>query len=241
MDEKQWSELSAQVDALAKRVEAREKIDLVGLGAVASAKPKGLGCPPRDEKILRLAALSPRAAWAELTGAVKAPFLATIQATFDTTSDTIADGDLDAQVLGAETFIQDLIFDIQVPSAFSGNVMKSLYDFFYNKTSGIAARLLVTGRPRYDVAPNYVPLSNLADFMPSFWPDGWMLTRYNSIHMDFQAQSPLPFAPVNVSATIRGWQYVCPDIDAMPLDDILCKLGDIGYVVDYLRNCRCQY
>lgn len=202
---------------------------------------KMLGCPGADESIVNLALMSPRAAWAKLTGAVKAPYLATVNATFATTTTTLASGDLDATVLGAETFIQDMIFDVQVPSAFAGNILKSLNDFFYNKTSGIAAKVQITGRPRYDVAPNFVPLSNLFDFVPKNWPDGWLLTRYNSIHMDFQPQSTLTFAPVNIAVTFRGWQYVCPDIDAMGLDEVYDRLGDVGYAVKRLKNSRCQY
>jgi hypothetical protein len=205
---------------------------------------KTLGCPGgewMDPVILELARKSPRAALARLRGAIDAPFMASVYATFDATTDTIASGDLDAPVLGAEYWIKEVVFDIQVPTAYPGNILKTLNDFLYNKTSGIAARLVVTGKPRYDVATNYVPLSNMFDFIGKNWPFGWLLTKYNGIHMDFQPLSPLPFAPVTICATFRGYQYLCQGIDQMGLDQVFCELKERGYDVGYLRNCGDNY
>lgn len=202
------------------------------LGAVA-----GCGESWIDPIILEVARKSPRAALARLRGAIDAPFEATVYATFNATTDTIASGDLDAPLLGAEFWVREVVYDIQVPVAFAGNVLKPLNDFLYNKTSGIAARLVVTGKPRYDVAPNYVPLSNMFDFIGRNWPHGWLLTKYNGVHMDFRPQSPLPFAPVTIAVTFRGFQYLCQGIDTMSLDAVFCELQRRGYDVAENRNC----
>jgi hypothetical protein len=202
----------------------------------------GFGCPDRDNKILRLAARSPRSALAELTGAIMAPFAGNITVVFESPDQKIVPGDLDVIVLGADTFIQDLIFDIQAPNAFAGNVWKSMQDFFFNKTSGIRSTLHVTGRPKYAVADNPTPISSLMDFIPANWPEGWMLKKENSLHMDFSPGSPLPagsqngFFPYTVTATFRGWQYVCQDIDNLPMDKVLAALKENGYDVDYLAK-----
>ena len=202
----------------------------------------GFGNPNRDDKILRLAARSPRSALAELTGAIIAPFMGNITVVFPDPSVTIIGGNLDVTVLGADTFIQDLVFDIQAPNAFTGNVWKSMQDFFFNKTSGIQATLHVTGRPKYAVADNMTPISSLMDFIPANWPEGWMLKKENSLHMDFSPGSPLPagtengFFPYTVTATFRGWQYVCQDIDNLSTDQVLAALKSSGYNVDYLAQ-----
>jgi hypothetical protein len=198
----------------------------------------GFGNPNRDDKILRLAARSPRSALAELTGAILAPFMGNIVVVFEDAAQQIAPGDLDVIVLGADTFIQDLVFDIQSPSNFTGNVWKSMQDFFFNKTSGLASDLHVTGRPKYAVADNQTPISSLMDFIPANWPEGWMLKKENSLHMNFTPQSPLPAAgfPYTITSTFRGWQYVCPDIDNMSTDQVLASLKECGYNVDYLAQ-----
>lgn len=197
----------------------------------------GTGISSFDERIVRLALLSPRAALAELMGAIKAPFTPNVTAVFPTTdANKVVSGSMDVTILGADTFVRDVIFDIQVPSAFQGQVFKSLYDFFYNKTSGIAAKIRIDGSPRYSVAPEFTPLSNLIDFMPANWPDGWRLGRNNGVHMDFTSLAPLPFSPITVTATFRAYQYVSDVIDGLSLDRVYellkCKGFDVRELAD---------
>lgn len=199
----------------------------------------GLGCPDYDERIFRLATRSPRAAWAELTGAIKAPFTPSVKAIFESSTQEVASGDMNTTVMGADTFVTGVVFDIQVPGNFSGNVWKSLQDFFYNKTSGILCKLNVTGAPRYTVTPDFTPLSNLLDFVPfKQFPEGWLITREQGLHMDFTPQSPLPsgVGPITITATFQGLQYVCADIDRMPLSQVYENLKSVGYDVTQLRQ-----
>jgi hypothetical protein len=196
----------------------------------------GLGCPPRDEYILRLASLSPKAAWAELTGVSRAPITANCVGVFSSTDQKFADADLDLTILGADTFVEDVVFDIQVPSAFTGNVLQTLWQWFYNQTSGIAATLQVTGRPKYTVADNPTPLKNLLRFIGDKWPNGWLLYKDNSIHMRYVPQSPIPIAPVTITTTFNAWQYVASDIDNMPIGKVIDKLGALGYDIEFLKE-----
>jgi len=192
----------------------------------------------RQDRIARMAALSPRSALAELTGAVKAPFLFNVQATFETTTQQQAEGDMDATILGADTWINDLAFDVQVPSAFAGNVFQSLYQFFYNKTSGIGVEIKILGSPRYDVAQAVTPLTSAADFIGQAWPCGWLLLRSNGVHMRFVPLVTLPNAPVTITATFRGWQYICSDIDSMGIDAVYARLTALGVNGDMIKEAR---
>lgn len=202
----------------------------------------GFGCPPFDDRILQLAALSPRSALALVTGAIKAPFTPNVVATFETATQTFADGDLDVTILGADTWVTDVTFDIQCASAFTGSALKTLSDYFYNKTSGLAATCDVTGSPRYTVAPNPTPLSSLFSFIADKWPHGWLLNKNNSIHMRFvPLTTPLPFAPLTITVTFQCYQYICPDIDSMSLNMVFDGLKECGYDVDILRTKRIAY
>lgn len=202
----------------------------------------GFGCPPFDDRILTIAALSPRSALALVTGAIKAPFTPNVVATFGTTTQTVASGDLDVTILGADTWVTDVTYDLQVPSAFAGSAMKTLSDYFYNKTSGIGAKCNVTGSPRYDVAPNFTPLSSLFSFIADRWPHGWLLAKNNSVHMDFAPlTAPLPFAPVTITVTFQAYQYICPDIDVMSLSQVFEGLKECGYDCDLLITKRIAY
>lgn len=204
-----------------------------GLGALGSLSGA------RADKICRMAALSPRSALAELTGAIKAPFIFTVVATFENTTQQIASGDMDATILGADTWINGLVFDVQVPSAFAGNAFQSLYQFFYNKTSGIGVQIKLLGAPRYDVLQNYAPLTNAADFIGGEnWPCGWLLLKTNGVHMDFVPLVTLPNAPVTIYATFRGWQYICSDIDSMPMGLVYDKLQALGLDAENVKLAR---
>lgn len=198
---------------------------------------KGTGLASYDERIVRLAIMSPKAALAELMGAIKAPFTPNVTGIFpDTSANKIVSGAMDVTILGADTFVRDVVFDIQVPTAFNGQVFKTLSDFFYNKTSGIAARIRVDGAPRYEVCPEFTPLSNLADFLPHNWPDGWRLGKNNGIEMDFTNLSPLPFAPVTITATFRAYQYVSDVIDGLSTDRVYEILAQKGFDVRELAD-----
>jgi hypothetical protein len=201
-----------------------------------------IGCDSYDNRILRLATLSPRAALAELSGAVRAPFTPNVTATFSSTDQGFAEGGMDVSVLGSDTFVEDVIFDIQVSSAFTGTVFQSLYDFFYNKTSGFQATLEITGSPRYTPNPFPTPLSNFANFIPHYWPDGWLLTKYNGIKMRFTPQvTPIPNVPVTITATFRCYQYICYDLDTMSEDAIIARLAAAGYDIGKFRALRQPY
>lgn len=193
----------------------------------------------RADRIARMAALSPRSALAELTGAVQAPYLFSVPATFESGSQEFADGSMDATILGADTWVTGVVFDIQVPSAFPGDVFQSLYEFLYNKTSGLAVEIKVTGSPRYDVVQNPAPLSNAADFIGGqHWPCGWLLLRSNGVQMRFTPLVPLPNTPLTVTATFRGWQYLCQDIDSMPIDEVFKRLAALGLDAENIKLAR---
>jgi hypothetical protein len=75
------------------------------------------------------------------------------------------------------------------------------------------------------------------------WPDGWLLAKNNSIHMDFAPLvTPLPGpAPITITVTFQAYQYICPDIDTMSLSQVFEGLKECGYDVDILITKRIAY
>ena len=92
-------------------------------------------------------------------------------------------------------------------------------DFFLNFQSSIEGILQVQGSPQYQVVSNYTPLASIADTVngDAHWPDGWVLNYNQQLMMSFHADVTLPFAPLEVVCTFRGW---LPSSDLFQSDQI---------------------
>jgi hypothetical protein len=218
---------------------SQEQLDrLLGakLGLGAPPQPKkffGLGCC--DENLgplsagiyAMLAAGSPRLALAKARGVPLAPYLINVRAIFpDTSTSVIPDVGSDVKIV-QDTLIDAMVVRVQNESdTVNSNVFQTLSDFFYGFQSGIEAKLSVQGAPRYDVAPKYTPLSTLADVVNggSHWPGGWVLTYQQQLFMDFNAKVLLPFAPMEVICTFRGWTPVTQSFVTMTTREALNSL-----------------
>lgn len=117
------------------------------------------------------------------------------------------------QASGAQTrvssfvVVDQVMFEVDVPSANAGSVWKPISDFFFGLQSGITAQMLVVGGPQYPVAPDFsTPLRSLAAMLNEAWPQGWILTYQQSIMMQFAASFALPFLPTTVTVSFRCWQ-----------------------------------
>jgi hypothetical protein len=188
-----------------------------GLGA-PPGKPSralGFGCGDSDFGPLAtgiysmLAAGSPRLALAKARGVPLAPYIINVRAIFPDTSTTLVP-DVGSDVkITQDTLIDSLIIRIQNESDTANqNQFQSLSDFFYGYQSAIEATLDVQGAPRYTVTGDkFVPLSVLGD--PNngvgHWPGGWVLTYQQQLFMSFQAKVLLPYAPIEVICSFRGW------------------------------------
>lgn len=110
------------------------------------------------------------------------------------------------------TVVDQVVFNINQPTAFAGSIFKTQSDFFFRQQSGIECTLDVDGAPRYGVAPFFTPINAVADMLAEDWPMGWVLTYNQGIRMAFQSTIPLPSLPTTVIATFRMWQGVGADI-----------------------------
>jgi hypothetical protein len=185
-------------------------------------EPAGLGAPPIRtgfawgpglegpiglgvQKMLE--AGSPRLALAKILGVPMAPYMINVRAVFPD-PDTLQVPDVGSDVkIVQDTLVDCLVTRITIDQA-PNNIFTPQNNFFFNFQSGIEATLDVKGAPRYSIAPNFTPLSTIADMISgdSKWPAGWILTYQQQLFMSFNARiSPLPMTPVTVVCSFRTW------------------------------------
>jgi hypothetical protein len=173
-----------------------------GVGAVNDLGPLDAGV------YAMLQAGSPRLALAKALGVPLAPYIINVRAIFpDTTTDVIPDVGSDVKIV-QDTLIDALVCRVQNESLTANqNQWQAESDYYYGFQSGIEAKIDVVGAPRYSVAPKFTPLSTLCDMVngASHWPGGWILTYQQQLMMNFNARVLLPYAPIEVICTYRGW------------------------------------
>lgn len=151
---------------------------------------------------------SPRLALARALGFRFNPFMINVRATFVSTDTTdIPDVGSDVKIV-QDTLIDAAVVQITNQSNTANlSTFQPQSDYFYNCQSGIEATLDVQGAPRYTVAENFTPLSTLFDApqRPGLWPRKWILTYQQQFFMSFHASVTLPFAPLDVTVSWRGW------------------------------------
>jgi hypothetical protein len=185
------------------------------------AKFKGLGAGVgggwwSPDNILAAAQYSPQLALAKAMRVPFSPFVLTIANTFTDTTTLISNMQTfqsDAQSgvtdLGGEpTIIDGLVYEIDQPQAYAGSVLKSVSDYFYGLNSGIQATMMVSGAPKYTVAPFFTPLKILLDSLNEAWACGWVLGHNQSIIMQFQQTVPVVAPPTTVTVGFRMWQPI---------------------------------
>jgi len=190
-----------------------------------------------------LAAGYPRLALAKAYGIPFAPYIVNVRATFpDTSTADIPDVGSDVKIT------QDTVMDAMVYRIFNEsttanqNAFQAESDWYYNWQSGIEATLDVQGAPRYAVAPRFTPLSNLLDAFngDSHVGAGWVLTYTQQLIMSFTAKVTVPFAPIEVVCSFRGWQPVWDELVQMTNREALHRLADdCGLDIDEAYAGRC--
>jgi hypothetical protein len=213
-------------------------------GSAPARKPKsvGFGCGADDMGPLEagiytmLAAGSPRLALAKARGVPLAPYFINVRAIFPDTSTTVVpDVGSDVRIV-QDTLIDSLIVRTQNESTTANqNQLQAISDFFFGYQSGIEATLDVQGAPRYSIAPKFTPLSVLGD--PNngvgHWPGGWVLTYQQQLLMTFNAKILLPFAPLEVICSFRGWTPVTQAFVSMTNREAIASLqSEFGIQLD---------
>jgi hypothetical protein len=143
--------------------------------------------------------------------------------------------------------VQDTLVDCMIVRTINESATANLNqfqaqsDYFYNFVGGLEATLDVQGAPRYAIAPRFTPLSTMADMVSgqSHWPAGWLLTYQQQFFMAFHALVTLPFAPIEVVCTFRGWVPVTEAFVDMSNRDALDRLAaQCGIVVSDAYRAR---
>lgn len=191
----------------------------VGVGAIPPGTRKsGFGCPgspsPGLASAVQLLEMgSVRLGLARCRGIPFAPYMVNVRARFpDTTTAVVPDVGSDVKIT------QDTLFDAMVVRVFNRsttanqNIFQAQSDWYFNWQSGIEATLDVQGAPRYTVADRFTPLANLMDAFngDSRWGAGWIVGggMQQQLFMSFNATVVLPFAPMEVVCSFRGWAPV---------------------------------
>lgn len=214
-----------------------KQVKMVGFGGVQRAA--GVGFPQSDLEAsvgMLLASGSPRLALARALGVPLAPYLINVRATFpDTATSVIPDVGSDVKIV-QDTFIDGMLVRIINKSTTANqNQFQAQSDWYFNWQSGIEAKLDVVGAPRYSVAPTFTPLATLLDAFngDAKWPRGWVLTYQQQLFMNFTTKVVLPFAPIEVVCTFRGWVPTNEMFVAMTNREAIEKLEtDCGIPLD---------
>jgi len=236
-----------------KLVEAVVKRDSAPAGAgmgigLAGVPVVGVGCgdagmgPMASGVYQMLAAGSPRLALAKALGLPMAPWMINCRATFaDTSTSNVPNVGSDVKIT-QDTVIDTMLFRISNQSVTANqNQFQAQSDWYYNFQSSIEATLDVTGTPRYPVAPEFMPLVNLADAFngDSKAGNGWILTYQNALKMSFNAKVTIPVAPIEVVVTFRAWTPIWDEQVHMTNREAFARLKEIGLVLPEAYVSRC--
>lgn len=204
---------------------------------VMQSRPVGLGSRKiGDVSIWELAQYSPQLALARAQGVQLAPQMLNIRGSFVDSTNTLNPSSFDGPTntsgniaISQPTIIDQIVYEIDAPNAFTGNVFKSMSDYFYALQSGIQATMEVVGAPRYPVSPYFTPIRSLLSGLAEGWPIGWVLGYTQSIMMQFQQTIPVPTFPTNITVSFRMWQPIGTDefqmMDAQTARNGLAALG----------------
>jgi hypothetical protein len=238
------AELTRTIGLAYESPEGKEhRAKLAGLGAPPYVK-LGLGCSlgsAAGDVYQMLALGSPILAYAKLLGVRLAPYILNIRGTFEVDGPTdLPNLSNDSTKIVQDTLIDQMVVRVQPqvsPSASFGNTDA----FFFQYLTGIEATLDVTGAPRYAVAPDFTPISNLADLVGgSHWPGGWVLGYQQQLKAALNASIPLPadLLPLEVILSFRGWVPVGETFVSMKNQQAIDGLAECGVQLDKNYQAR---
>lgn len=172
----------------------------------STTKPKiGVGSLPFFEAI----SASPVLSYAWAIGLPFVPFHINIRAVFDDNTGNVTQAisfESDNPRLNVSSIVDQIGYQIDAPNYNKNFAGKPEQDFYFQRQSGIQATMIVSGAPRYVVAPNFTPLEGLLSSLQEGWPGGWVLEYTQSVTMQFKQAVPLPSLPTTVTVTFRLWQ-----------------------------------
>jgi len=187
----------------------------------------------RTARVEQVASYSPVIAYARAKNLPFAPFPINIRNTFtDPNVNSLSPVSFEGsnERLSQTSICDSIEFLVTAPNLNSGNSLKYVNDWFFQRQTGIESNMLVSGTPRYAVAPFFTPISTLLSNLGEAWPLGWVVEYTQSVTMQFIATIPLPSLPVNVCVTFRFWQPYS-DLEIAGMDNLsaLRGLQAMGY------------
>jgi hypothetical protein len=195
--------------------------DAAKLVAGTEARKPGLGgCfdPAGPERYTVGELLSAGSARLALARALKipfAPYFLTVRADFPSVDTSLVPSVGSKQKISQDTLIDEMTVRTYRKTTPTG-VFDSLFDFFYNYTSGIEATLDIKGQPRPAIVEDFMPLSQVMDVVGgTHLRRPWILTYQQQLFMTFRAPVTIPF-PLIVNCVFRAW---LPEVSQFALTD----------------------
>lgn len=195
---------------------------------------------PVPMMIADLAVTNPKVAYALVLGVPRAPILLNLHASFATGApNTPIEADL--ATLTDDVWIRDVVYTVQRPNAYLGNILKEQSDFYNQAIPGVSVKIIAGTGPKYLLSPDFVPLQNLAAIFERDWKGGWTLDAYSILHAEFVLTKTLFDAPGNseipydVDITFHGIQFFDRFLQKITDQDARDCLRKMGFWVPDLQ------
>lgn len=217
--------------------ETRPKRPDAGFGAwpsdVDEAKAVGFGRAAGEDAYERACDVyellswgTPQLAYAVAKGFTLAPLKIPIAGTFpDDLTVSIP------QAANKEKIVQDLVVDRISWHLENLNTPTGVFDaqsnYFFAKQSGIEAQFNIVGAPRYPIASEFTPVTELEGPTP-----GWILELTEGCTVSYRATFPLPDLPMRGTLTLHARTARWEKLFRMRDDEYLEKLREMGYDVE---------
>lgn len=207
---------------------------VVGFGAAnggGSPKlPYGFGCasPSCDgdpHEVARLMAKSPHLAYAQAIGMAFDPFTFMVTTTFSASGTAVNPNQGSNKVLGRDTVIEKIFLDVQDPNAFVGNTWKAERDYYFKLSSGVQCQVIVEGENRWTLP--YFPVAAIESLVSPQTP--WYLTARQTVLMDFNVTTALPFAGTVFNVTYMGKTPTSDRLFGLTRSEVFNQLDKMGF------------
>lgn len=114
------------------------------------------------------------------------------------------------------------------------SVFDAQQNYFFQQNSGIEALVKIVGAPRYSVADDFTPVTEIAGPTP-----GWILTWTEGMTVAFRATFPLPEVPMKATLTLHARTCRWEKLIRMDNDVAMRLLEECGWDCTAYRDKYC--
>jgi hypothetical protein len=218
--------------AVKAAAEAKDSGRALGAGSCMASGDAGADLRRDNGSVEYLIPKSPRLALARALNIDMVPYPFTITCNFSAAGNnqTLTDQGPN-RTISRDVLLYGIDVDIQVPTAFTGDELKPVSDFFFDYTSGIQAAINIYGKDRRRMA--YAPLRAINKYCSPDEP--WVVSEEQIPSMDFTTTTALPFAGTTITVTFIGKTPAVDTVYRMSPSDAYDGLAKLGYCVDTAR------